>query len=314
MNILKKTNMNTLKTQITKISSHIYLLPAILVMLLPYLAEAQKSIRNNEINFTTTAELQQFFSYKANDRIIISGHRGGIDYPENSIEGLQGVVATMPAIFEIDPRLTKDSVIVLMHDATLDRTTTAKGNLSDYTWADLQSVRLKDINGKVTSYKIPRLEDVIVWAKGKTIINLDKKDVPLHMIADMIKKHQAENHVMLTVHTGAQARYYYDRLPNIMFSAFARNEKEYADMEISGVPWENMIAYVGWTIDEKNKDIVKKLRDNGVKCMISLAPTHDKIKNSAERDARYLEEINKRPDIIETDLPIELWKVLNNTK
>jgi glycerophosphoryl diester phosphodiesterase len=48
--------------------------------------------------------------------------------------------------------------------------------------------------------------------------------------------------------------------------------------------------------------------------MTSLAPSHDKIKDPAERDARYLEEINKRPDIIESDLPIELWQVLNSKK
>ena len=38
----------------------------------------------------------------------------------------------MPAFFEVDPRLTKDSVIVLMHDATLDRTTDATGNFFDF--------------------------------------------------------------------------------------------------------------------------------------------------------------------------------------
>lgn len=293
------------------------LLSMSLLLAAPHRAEAQKSKtkkHDNYLSFSTTADLQQFFSYKNSDKIIISGHRGGIDFPENSLEGLQGVMDAMPAFFEIDPRLTKDSVIVLMHDVTLDRTTTATGKLSDYTWAELQSVRLKDVNGKVTSYKIPTLEEVIIWSRGKTIINLDKKDVPFHMIVDIIKKHQAEKHVMLTVHTGAQARYYHDRLPNIMFSAFARNEKEYADMEIAGVPWENMIAYVGWTIDEKNEDIVKKLREKGVKCMVSLAPTHDKIKDPVERDTRYLEEINKRPDIIETDLPIELWEVLHKRK
>lgn len=47
-------------------------------------------------------------------------------YAENCIEGLENVLTQMPAFFEIDPRLTKDSVIVLMHDATLDRTTTGK--------------------------------------------------------------------------------------------------------------------------------------------------------------------------------------------
>ena len=83
---------------------------------------------------------------------------------------------------------------------------------------------------------------------------------PLEMIAALIQKHKAENHVMLTVHTGAQARYYYDRFPTIMFSAFSRNAKEFDDLMISGVPANNMIAYVGRTIDESNEEIVAKLR------------------------------------------------------
>lgn len=305
--------MLTLKQLVAQKMSRVARILFIFLLIAPHGAEAQKRSAKNDnyVHFSTMEEQQRFFAYKGNNEMIISGHRGGIGFPENSLEGLQGVLETIPAFFEVDPRLTKDSVIVLMHDATLDRTTTATGKLSDYTWEELQSVRLKDINGKVTPYKIPTLKEIIIWAKGKTIINLDKKDVPFQMIVDLIKKHQAEQHVMLTVHTGAQARYYHDRLPNTMFSAFVRNEREYADMEISGVPWNKMIAYVGWTIDEKNENIIKILRKNGVKCMTSIAPTHDKIKDVAERNARYLEEINKRPDIIETDLPIELWKVLN---
>lgn len=271
------------------------------------------SQNNNYLSFENKKELQSFFEFKNDDSIILSGHRGGREkgFPENSIEGFENVLSKISAFFEIDPRLTKDGVIVLMHDETLDRTTTGTGRLADYTWAELQDVRLKDSEGNITPYKIPLLEDVIKWSKGKTIINLDKKDVPMERIVELIKKHKAENHVMLTVHTGAQARYYYDRLPDIMMSAFARNDKEYEDLAISGVPWQNMIAYVGATIDNKNMHIVDKLHANGVKCMVSFAPTHDKKKNTEERDAAYREEIKKSPDIIESDLPVEVWMVLS---
>lgn len=286
------------------------LLLGMLVVITPIQAQQTAS---NYLNFKNKKQLHAYFAYREAAPIIISAHRGGTEpgYPENSIESFQNILNHLPAFFEIDPRLTKDSVIVLMHDKTLDRTTNATGNLSDYTWAELQEVRLKDSQGRVTDCKIPLLEDVIRWSKGKTVINLDKKDVPMHMIVKLIRKHRAENHVMLTVHTGAQARYYYDRLPDIMFSAFARTQKEYDDMAISGVPWSNMIAYVGPTIDQKNSKIVEQLRRNGVKCMISLAPTHDKIADKQERDLRYREEIGRQPDIIESDIPIEVWKVLN---
>jgi glycerophosphoryl diester phosphodiesterase len=271
-----------------------------------------ESKAQNYLSFKNQKEVIHYFAYKAGNPVIVSGHRGGQEpgYPENSIEGLQNVLNQMPAIFEIDPRLTKDSVVVLMHDATLDRTTTGKGKLSDYTCAELQSIRLKDHDGKVTSAKIPTLEEVIIWSKGKTVVNLDRKDVPFDKIVALIKKHKAQSHVMLTIHTGAQARYYYDRLPGIMMSVFARNDREYEDIAISGVPWKYMIAYVGPTIDDTNRHIVEKLHSHGVRCMVSLAPTHDKLKTAVERQAAYKEEIKKLPDIIESDIPTEIWKTV----
>ncbi|MDR1936918.1 MAG: glycerophosphodiester phosphodiesterase family protein [Tannerellaceae bacterium] len=267
----------------------------------------------NYISFKNVKEIHEFFAYKADGSIIVSGHRGGREkgFPENSIEGFQNVLNQMPAIFETDPRMTKDSVIVLMHDATLDRTTTGKGKLSDYTWAELQSVRLKDSEGNVTPYKIPTLEEAIIWSRGKTVINLDKKDVPLRIIVALIKKHRAEKHVMLTVHTGAQARYYSDRLPGIMLSVFARDAKEYEDMEMSGVPWNTMIAYVGPTINDANRKIVEELHAKGARCMVSYAPTHDRLPTAEEREKAYTEDMKCKPDIVESDIPTEIWKTIH---
>lgn len=278
-------------------------------------ASAQ-SEKLHTISFKKTEYLKEFFAYKEGSPIIIAGHRGGYasGYVENTIEGMENVLKYMPAFFEIDPRCTKDGVIVLMHDGTLDRVSTSKGKVADYTYEQLKSVKLKDHLGNITNCKIPTLEDVIEWSKGKTIINLDKKDVPMSVIADMIKKHKAERNVMLTVHTGAQARYYYDRFPNIMMSAWIRNAKEYEDMEISGVPWSNIIAYVGPTIDSKNQEICNKLHAKGVRCMVGLAPSSDLLPTLEDRAAAYQKEIGKKPDIIESNIPTEVWTVINENK
>ena len=159
--------------------------------------------------------------------MLIAGHRGGTlkGFPENSIAALEEVLKHTHAFFEIDPRLTKDSVIVLMHDATLDRTTTGKGKLSDYTFAELKDIRLKDGLGNVTEYKIPTLSEVVNWARGKTILNLDHKDVPLKMTADLIREHQADAFVMVTVHSTAEARFYLNDNKNRMFSAFVKTKR-----------------------------------------------------------------------------------------
>jgi glycerophosphoryl diester phosphodiesterase len=269
----------------------------------------------NQYTFVSSNEnIQKIFRYKKRGAILVSGHRGGREpgFPENSLEGFQNVLNQMPAFFEIDPRLTKDSVIVLMHDETLDRTTTGRGRLRDFTWEEIKKFRLKDSDGNVTDSSIPTLEEVIKWSIGKTVVNLDRKDVPPEMTATLIERLHAEKQVMLTVHNGHQAKFYHDRFPDIMLSAFIRNRKEYEDIASSGVPWKNMIAYIGPSITPENSEIVKLLHKKKVRCMISVAPTHDKLKTAAERKKAYQEEIRKKPDIIESDIPTEIWNALHS--
>ncbi len=273
---------------------------------------AKKTAETPEYSFSKKNPAK-VFRYVKDGSIIVSGHRGGKvkGYPENSLEGLQYVAGRMPLFFEIDPRLTKDSVIVLMHDATLDRTTTGKGRLRDYTYAELKEIRLKDHEGNVTDFSIPTLEEVIRWSRGKTVVNLDFKDVPPEMTARLIRKLRAHRHVMLTVHNGEQAAFYHERFPRIMLSAFARTPEEYASIAASGVPWKNMIAYVGRSITPENRAIVEMLHEKGVRCMISVAPTHDKLTDRAERLKEYRKEIGLQPDIIESDYPLDVWSALN---
>src|SRR5690554_2616534 len=293
------------------------LLPLITVLFLLFASCGPKEGEEHYLKFKKLKNTQEYFAYKADSTILVSGHRGSHEagYPENSIEGFQQVLSRIPVFFEVDPRLTKDSVIVLMHDEAIDRTTNGTGKLSDYTYEELLSIRLKDHEGNITASMIPKLEEVFEWCKGKSVVNLDRKDVPHQMIVDLIQKHKAEKYVMLTVHTGAQARYYHDRLPGIMLSVAVRNEAEYEDIDISGVPWENMIAYVGQSINESNRHIVEKLHANGVRCMVSFAPTHDRLRTTEQRMEVYLREVENsvyRPDIIESDYPFEVWSVFGD--
>lgn len=259
-------------------------------------------------------ELHDFFTHRENDRPLISAHRGGMveGFPENSIAAFENTLKHTPAFFEIDPRLTKDSIVVLMHDATLDRTTNGRGKVSDYTWEELQELNLKDPLGNLTAYKIPSLVEVIKWSRGKTIINLDKKDVPINITAAIIKDQQAESHVMLTVHTAEQARFYYDLNNNQMFSAFVRTKEEFNAFEKEGIPWSQIMAYVGPLTRPENKVLYDLLHGRGVKVMISAAPTYDKLEDSGERKAAYQKIIEEGADVIESDLPIEVATALKD--
>ena len=126
-----------------------------------------------------------------NGRMISCLHRGDmVYYPENSLEGYISAVRMGGDMIEIDPRLTKDGVFVLMHDATLTRTTDfdqkagknglpTSANLCDWTYDQLMQLNLKTANGgssaRVTPYKIPTLEEAFRVAAGHVFIRLDVK-------------------------------------------------------------------------------------------------------------------------------------------
>lgn len=255
----------------------------------------------------TLKHAQEFFHYKGKNARIISGHRGGMikGFPENSIETFENTLKYTNAFYEVDPRMTKDSVVVLMHDATLDRTTTGKGKVSDHTFAELQQLRLKDLDGNVTDSRIPTLMDAIKWSKGKTILNLDNKGVAYEIIYRIIRE-SGNPLVMLTIHSPEQARFYLDRNPESIFSVHILSKKAFDAYEAAGIPWKNMIAYIGPKFTSENKELLKLLHSKGVMCMISAAPTTDKLTDEKERASGYRTIFAEGADILESDLPIEV--------
>ena len=72
---------------------------------------------------------------------LVLPHRGGMDIvPENTLEALQYSDRNKFTHFETDLRISKDGVVFLHHDETLNRTTSAEGKVSDYLWHDLLKI------------------------------------------------------------------------------------------------------------------------------------------------------------------------------
>ena len=64
--------------------------------------------------------------------VVVACHRGDWrNYPENSALAIESVIKMGADVMELDLKMTKDSVLVLSHDRTLDRCTTGKGLVSD---------------------------------------------------------------------------------------------------------------------------------------------------------------------------------------
>lgn len=157
-----------------------------------------------EAQTSTYKKTQQILNNpKFADQTLIAAHRGDWrNAPENSIQSLHNAIAMGAHIYELDVQLSKDSVLYLMHDKTIDRTTNTKGKVSDYTWTELQTFRLRNGLGRITDHKIPSLEEFIQSSKGRIFLNIDKGFQHFQLVVKLIQKMQIQDEVYISIDAG----------------------------------------------------------------------------------------------------------------
>jgi glycerophosphoryl diester phosphodiesterase len=103
-------------------------------------------------------------------RPLLAAHRGGaLLWPENSLLAFRNAIALGADFLELDVHLSKDGEAVVIHDPTLERTTTGTGAARDQTLAELRTLRLKDKDGSVTDEPIPTLSEVLALAAPMSV-------------------------------------------------------------------------------------------------------------------------------------------------
>ena len=141
-------------------------------------------------------------------------------------------------------------------------------------------------------------------------MNLDKKDLPMEMTAEIIRKHNAYAWVWVTVHNVEQAKFYLDKNPKQYLSMHIRSEEDLEAFKASGLPFDRMIVYIGPEIKPANQEMYRFFREKGVMCMISSAPTYDKLSSVEERAEKYRAVFEDGAAVLESDLPIEVSKAI----
>lgn len=280
----------------------------------------QSSLANNSskgilsrgnFKLNSIEDLQTLLTFEENRYPLISAHRGGPSqgYPENAIETFQHVANKLPVIIECDVRLSKDSVLVLMHDEKLNRTTSGKGKVSDYTLEELKELHLFDPEGKETKYRIPTLEEALLWGKGKVIFTLDvKKEVPYKMVSDIIEKTKSKPYAIVITYNASQARALYNVNPDLMISASIQNERDLRQHTQIGIPDNKLIAFVG--LSEPDEELVSLLHQHGIQIILGSIGNLDKRAQSRGYQA-YADYIANGADVISTDYPLEAKKALD---
>ena len=107
--------------------------------------------------------------------VLVISHRGDWrNYPENTIPAIESVIRMGADMMELDIKRTKDSVLVLMHDKTIDRMTDGTGLICDYTYDSLMTFKIKGIDGGIVdTLRIPTLREALICCKDRILVNVD---------------------------------------------------------------------------------------------------------------------------------------------
>lgn len=264
--------------------------------------------QSHNIHFKNNSDFKSFFRGNQNFYPLVSAHRGGptTNFPENCTATFENTLKQNPVIIETDIALTKDSILVMMHDNNLDRTTTGTGPINSYTYKELQSLFLKDNEGNVTPYKIETLDEVLIWGKGKVVYTLDvKRGVPFKMIIDAIKRNKAENYSIVITYNANQAAEVATLAPDMLLSVSARGKEDVERMEALGVKAENMVAFIGTSFPKE--ETMTYMKSKGICCITGTMGNIDKSA-VANGDSIYYDIIKTGVMIISSDRPAEVAK------
>jgi glycerophosphoryl diester phosphodiesterase len=303
--------------------NRITLRTVVFALLLPLFMVGQNQTGNpsatalHRIDPKTPQGLQKLFAPGDGALPFVGAHRGGPTkgFPENCLATFEETLRHTFASMEIDPRYTKDGAIVLHHDPTLERTTTGKGKVADLSLAELKQLRLKDTEGNVTTNQIPTLDEVLQWARGKTILVLDQKDVPVAVRVQRITEHKAETFALVIVNSFKDAQACHALNTNVMMEVMIPNLAKAREFDALGIPWRNVIAFVGH-VPPEDAALYEFIHRKGASCMIGTSRNLDrKVLTGDVTDIRILEPdyrtfLRRGADMIETDIPVALGKLL----
>lgn len=129
----------------------------------------------------------------------LCAHRGAMStHPENTLPALEEAVHLGAHMIEFDIQLTKDGALVLMHDATVDRTTDGKGKVADLTLAEIKALDAgSKLDKRFASTRVPTFEEALavfpknVWLNCHLKGGADLGAATAKVIEKTGRKHQA---------------------------------------------------------------------------------------------------------------------------
>jgi glycerophosphoryl diester phosphodiesterase len=259
-----------------------------------------------------------YFDCVRDGGVAISAHRAvsALDQPENSIAAIEATGRAIPnAILELDAVLTKDRHLVLMHDDTMDRTTTGRGRVADLTLAQVEQARLKASDGALTRAAPPTLGDALDAAgRVGAIASIDLKPADgettvdlARAVIDQVRQSRAGNRVILITYNDADARAVAAMAPEMMISAGLSGVDD-----LSGLNPAQILAWTGTR--EERPALWRALREAGVEVQFGTLGAEGVRRDdryAADGDvSEYRDLVRQGVTVIATDTPLAVKSVL----
>ena len=111
---------------------------------------------------------------ESKDNVYVAAHRGwSTVYPENTMEAFRAAIDLGVDQIETDVRVTRDGELVLIHDATVDRTTNGTGRVIDMTLAELKALDACNGKAEFSGARIPTFIELMEFVKDHPTLTLD---------------------------------------------------------------------------------------------------------------------------------------------
>ena len=179
------------------------ILRSLLIGLLLFVALAADGAETKE----NRAETLLATLYDSNDpTVMVAAHRGDWrNAPENSLQAIENAIRMGVDIVEIDIRVTMDGHLVLLHDKTLERTTTGTGKVSHHTLDQLKQLHLKNGYGLATHHRISTLKEALELTRGRVLVYVDKSEAIIPQTHSLVAKMKLEDEVLFYGHEPREA-------------------------------------------------------------------------------------------------------------
>ncbi len=274
-----------------------------LVIVIAFTSCKPKEKKHHYIKFNALTELYQFLKWTPENRFpLISAHRGGPmpGFPENCIETFDNATTYNPVVIEFDIAYSKDSVMVIMHDDRLDRTSTGKGPIGNYTYEELKAFNLIDNKGKETKFKIPTLDSVLSWSKGKVLLTIDlKRGVSYAKVIEKVRQYKTESNSIIITYTAEQAKEVHQLAPDLMISASVQKKAELKRLNNMGIPNNRIVAFVG--VSAPDKELYQYLHNRGITTILGTIGNIDKSAIASPVKNVYYHLVNNGADVLSGD-------------